>query len=445
MKTGLVLVALLIVTGATCLMAPASQGSDAYVATDLGALGGTIAAAFAINNSGQVVGYAFDAGNNNLHPVLFSGTGSNNKDLGGLNGETTGSVGRAYDINDAGVIVGIADVNGFDHPVRFSGTGTNNTQLDVGNPGNGTAARAVNQSGQIVGNSLFSMPDGDVRLATLFSGTGSGNTDLGVLNGPTDGYFSIAYAVNKTGAAVGHSVYSGLSGRATLFSGGNVYDLGSLTTAANNSSYAYSINDAGVMVGGANLSAGGKYHAVRYSGTGSDNVDLGSLGGNNSYAFAINNAGVIVGNSQVSPNSGTYHAFIYKDGVMTDVNTLVLNPSGFTDIRVNGDTETPGRCLNESGQIAAVSSGPSGTHAVLLTPYHPQASAVSKSGNSITVTFNAIAGKTYRLESAAALTTTTNWQMISGVSDFTAPTTGSAQITGPTAGSSTFYRVRLLL
>ncbi len=47
-----------------------------------------------MNHSGQVVGYAFDAGNANLHPVRFSGTGSKNKDLGGLNGETTGSVGR---------------------------------------------------------------------------------------------------------------------------------------------------------------------------------------------------------------------------------------------------------------------------------------------------------------------------------------------------------------
>src|SRR4051794_15369512 len=131
-----------------CSFAPISQASDAYIAKDLGTLGGTVAAAYGINNSGQVVGYAYDAGNTNLFPVLFSGTGLNNTNLGGLNGETTGQVGRAYGINDAGVVVGIADVSGFDHPVRFSGTGMNNIQLDLTDPHNNTSARAINQSGQ---------------------------------------------------------------------------------------------------------------------------------------------------------------------------------------------------------------------------------------------------------------------------------------------------------
>ncbi len=422
----------------SCLLAPILLGSDAYIATDLGALGGTVAAAFAVNNSGQVVGYAYDA-SNNLHPVLFSGTGSNNKDLGGLNGETTGSIGRAYDINDAGVIVGIADVNGFDHPVRFSGTGTNNIQLDLTNPHNNTAGRAINQSGQIVGNG--NSPDGSFRFAALFSASGGAYTDLGCLDGPTNGTFSIAYAINKTGAAVGNSVYPGISGRATLFSGGNVFDLGVLVNSPGFNSFAYSVNDAGVIVGGGNLTAG-SFHAIRYSGTGSDNVDLNTLGGTNSYAFAINNSGVIVGNSQIS-GSSTFHAFVLKNGVMTDINNLVINKTGFNDIRLNNDTEIPGRCLNEAGQIAAICNS---TRALLLTPYNLQASAIAKSGNPITVTFNAIAGQSYRLERAAALTATTNWLTISGVNDFTAISTGPAPLTDPTGGSSTafFYRVRLV-
>src|SRR3954465_12342805 len=90
---------------ATCLLAPISQGSDGYIATALGTLGGTVAAATAINNSAHAVGLADSAGNPPPPPVRFRGPGSNNQDLGGLNGETTGSVGRAYDINDAGVIV----------------------------------------------------------------------------------------------------------------------------------------------------------------------------------------------------------------------------------------------------------------------------------------------------------------------------------------------------
>jgi hypothetical protein len=72
--------------------------------------------------------------------------------------------------------------------------------------------------------------------------------------------------------------------------------------------------------------------------------------------------------------------------------------------------------------------------------------AITRSGNDIVIEFfKAVAGSTYRLERKLALTDS-DWQNVSGVNDFTAMTTGAAQITDPGAIilGTAFYRVRLL-
>ena len=55
-------------------------------------------------------------------------------------------------------------------------------------------------------------------------------------------------------------------------------------------------------------------------------TDLGTLGGNNSVAWSINDLDQVVGYSQNA--EGNERAFIWQDGVMTDLNTLVS--AGFT-------------------------------------------------------------------------------------------------------------------
>jgi hypothetical protein len=62
------------------------------------------------------------------------------------------------------------------------------------------------------------------------------------------------------------------------------------------------------------------------------------------------------------------------------------------------------------------------------------------------ITFNAIAGHTYRLERATELAEDTDWQSVAGVADLTPGATGSAQFTdvgGANLGRA-FYRVGLL-
>ncbi|MHC4913405.1 MAG: hypothetical protein ACYTE5_10490, partial [Planctomycetota bacterium] len=55
-------------------------------------------------------------------------------------------------------------------------------------------------------------------------------------------------------------------------------------------------------------------------------VILGTLGGDRSYAWGINDEGQVVGES-TTPD-GHYHAFLWQDGVMTDMGVIGTGPYG---------------------------------------------------------------------------------------------------------------------
>ena len=89
-------------------------------------------------------------------------------------------------------------------------------------------------------------------------------------------------------------------------------------------------------------------------------TDLGTLGGMNSYANAINSNGETVGYSWKTGVLGDY-AFLYNDGLMTDLNTLIDPTSGWT--------LESAQAINDNGWIAGYGIGPDGqTQAFLLTP-----------------------------------------------------------------------------
>ena len=86
-------------------------------------------------------------------------------------------------------------------------------------------------------------------------------------------------------------------------------------------------------------------------------TDLGTLGGTNDFSLglAINNSGQVTGFSSL-PGGGTYHAFLYSGGVMTDI-----NPAGWSGSTAEG--------INDNGQIVGYGKSPcGGLHAFLLTP-----------------------------------------------------------------------------
>jgi probable HAF family extracellular repeat protein len=372
---------------ALLLCAASFTRADYYYVKDLGTLGGNTSNANALNNLGQVVGLASTNSLGVSHAVLFSGTGSNNINLDVLGGNTFNS--EAKGINDSGQIVGEGTAVGGGRIDAILYKASGNMDLgDLCDTDSAGSAEAINNSGTVVGFAdTCSFTDEPCR----YSGTGSGNTALPGIGGGVNG---VAYGINTPGQSVGYVTRLDAAQHATLFSnsGGSTVDLGTL---GGFTSHAYGINDAGQIVGDSLTTGNAAFHATFFSGTGTNNIDLGDLGGNNSHAYAINNSGEIVGNSYPATNNNSvYHAFIYKNGVMTDINGLVLPGSGFSNIRlVENGSRIPGRVINDSGQIAAVGDIGGRTHAVLLTPVLRKVSA-TRNGNDITVAFDALAGKT---------------------------------------------------
>ncbi|HWD21335.1 MAG TPA: hypothetical protein VHB20_18860 [Verrucomicrobiae bacterium] len=410
--------------------------AESYYVKDLGTLGGSSSQAYALNSSGQVVGYSDISNNMYSHAVLFSGSGSNNIDLDSQG--PISYVGEARGINDSGQIVGWAySTNGHYKATIFTPSG----KIDLGDlcdsGETASAIEAINNSGTMIGDADDCFYE---DLPCRYGGAGNGNTALGGIGG---GITGIAYDINASGQSVGYGTRSDAAQHATLFGASGNVDLGAL---GGFNSHAYGINNAGQIVGDSALTGNSAFHAVLFSGTGVNNIDLGTLGGATSHADAINNLGEIVGNSYPSNNNNSvYHAFVYHNGVMRDLNDLVLPGSGFTNLRlIQEGSRVPGRAINDSGQIAAVGEVNGRTHAVLLTPVLRKI-GVAINGPDVIVTFDAVAGKTYRLQQTSDLAHP-NWQDVAGVGDVSPATTGPAQFTIPNGftAANAYYRVRLL-
>ena len=275
-----------------------------------------------INNSGQVVG---DIGAATGREAFVWSNGSLVR-FGAMGGDFAS--GRA--INNAGVAVGYAGVG--ENQVRaFSYSAGVTSVLDVfGAPV--TFATGVNDGGHIVGQ-YYSEPTG-TRAFVYADGTA---TDLGDLGGG----FAAANAINSAGHVVGFSALDDapFHAHAFLYADGVMRDLGAFPDAS--LSEATAINDADQVTGHGWVQ--GSFHAFLYE----DGAlqDLGTLGGRESFAYDINASGQIVGYSDLEGDFETA-AYLWEDGVMMDLNSLIDPADGWTLYQASG--------INDRGQIAAL-------------------------------------------------------------------------------------------
>jgi probable HAF family extracellular repeat protein len=348
-----------------------------YLVRDLGTLGGSGgagASAEAISNKGWVVGVSDLAGDTTVHSFLWrDGEMTDLGTLGGLNSDE-----RGVPISDTrGLIAGSAQTSAVD-PLGENWGATafscnNNGPCDgyqnivrgfvwqngvttalptLG--GNNALAFGINDHGQVVGEAENSVHNPECVPpqvldfeAVIWAPEGeSGEINihhLPPLAGDTDG---LAGEINDRGQVIGVSGPCSQSvTHAVLWDHDTVTDMGNLGGNCCNSPV--DINSHGHVVGYSSTAGNTTVHAFLWQ-EGGAMTDLGVLPGDTgSLGFGINDREQVVGFSFDQNLSA--RAFIWQDGVMTDLNTLVKPRSTPLYLVFGND-------INSRGEIAAYPS-----------------------------------------------------------------------------------------
>jgi len=359
--------AMLVVLG---VAVPPAAAQRSYRVTDLGTLGGNVSQAQAVNDLGQVVGWStIDTGTGLKH--AFRWENGVMTDLGTYRDWESG----AFGINNSGQVVGNSR-----HALLWNGDGG---IVDLGVL-HGDAkytmwslAYDINEAGQVVGDSPSAALDGSDH--GYIWDREHGMVSIGKLGDPGAYDHTVAHAINDAGQVVGWS-YVGPAHAFLWDAASGMVDLGTFTGWA---SFAYDINNLGQVVGAYNSNSAMNNRgqlAFRWDAA-NGMIDLGTLGLSfggtlgvdefvSSAARAINDQGDVVGTattSIVSPEfdyggKDVLHAFLWRSGVMTDLNDLIFAGSGWT-LEVATD-------INSIGQIVGwgIRTGPPRQRAFLLTP-----------------------------------------------------------------------------
>jgi probable HAF family extracellular repeat protein len=302
-----------------------------YVVTDLGTFGGVQSAhAHDINDAGQVAGIA--------RTHAFRWQNGEMTDLGTLGGNSS----SASAINGVGQVVGSANTAApsTTHAVRWDdGAITNLT------PGLPSSATGINDGGQVIGN---------FTNARAFLWDNNVITDLGDLG--SGGAF--ASGINNAGQIVGSS-----GAHAFLWENNVMTDLGVLP--GQEDSGASAINNLGQIVGSSGTTDPETYEVTSQSFLYEGGVMTAlPVPSSESYAGDINDAGVVVGTMRAGGGFSNWHAYIYADGVVTNLNSRLQPGSGLHILFAHA--------INSDGQIVGVAyDAQAHYHAVLLTPLAP--------------------------------------------------------------------------
>ncbi|HET6456987.1 MAG TPA: PEP-CTERM sorting domain-containing protein [Armatimonadota bacterium] len=288
-----------------------------YTITDLGSFSGmTAMIPVAISDAGYIAG-RWHQGSEDMWGFVWHNGATTDVRIG----DYTGLVG----INDSGQAVGTCSNPDEQGIIWQNGTVTVLPTLggEMCNPWD------INNAGQITGDS--GTADGGSH-GFIYQNGSMTNTD------PNDGWTSCyPVAINEHGDTAGWAVTQYSVQHAFMYDGA-FHDLGVIAPLW---SEANDINDLGWVVGRSDTESSS--HAFLWR-----NAAMEDLGSFNEYSIAngVNNLGQVVGVCYGGSHTPNYSAFIWRDGVMSDLNGLVALNSGWVLVEATA--------VNNLGQIVGI-------------------------------------------------------------------------------------------
>jgi len=292
----------------------------------------------AINNKGQIVGYSI-TDDGHKHAFLYE-----NQILTDL-GTFGGTDSEALAINGSGHIVGNYIKYGYKHAFQLY----NSQFTDMFGSAGMIEATGINDQNVMIGN-IVSTSYMEITHVILYDN--GLVTDLSVLGGIEPLLSARPRGINNKGQAI---FFESLCGsweceHSYIFSGETVSEIFPFN--------ATDINDLGQVVG-SSLKDGEWGHIDSCLYNQGDMTRINDFGGNQSYPTALNNVGQVIGTAQYSQDYN-FHPFIYFNGTMKDLNTLIPADSGW-NITIVSD-------INDKGQIIGTGLLNGEQHAFVLSP-----------------------------------------------------------------------------